>query len=126
MVAAMKHDYACPNCRRVRRRESEADEMTFNCSCVGGIISCPRVRWELADWALVDQALADALGVGKHVVAQKREDLGMPKGSKGRKPYSHDRRRIDPAKIDPTKGVSHNARVLGCSRQRIHQLLKRA
>lgn len=122
----MKHDYACPNCRRVRRRENKGDVFIARCSCVGGLITCHRVRWELADWSLVDQALADALGVGKHVVAKQREALGMPKGSKGRKPYSYDRRRIDPAKIDPTKSISQNARVLGCSRQRIHQLLKRA
>lgn len=121
-----KHDYACPNCRRIRRRETLADELMFNCSCVGGLISCPRVRWDLADWTLIDQPLADALGVGKHAVAEMREKLGMSKGHKGRRPYAGNRRKIDPSMIDPSKSITENSIALGCSRQRVYQLLKMA
>ena len=116
-------DYACPNCRRVRRRQSDKDSLVFRCSCVGGLIECPRVRWDLADWKMLDQPLADALGVGRHNVAAKRTELGKPRGTVGRKPHKAVRR-IDASKIDPKKTLAANARLLGCSAERIRQLIK--
>lgn len=116
-----KTDFYCPNCRRVRRRESSAESMVFECSCVGGLIECPRVKWELADWTLLDQPLADALGVGVHKVAAKRADLKLPRGTVGRKAH---KRRVDASRIDPQKSVKENAKSLGCTPQRIRQIQK--
>jgi hypothetical protein len=120
-----KTDFTCPNCRRVRRRESEAETHFFKCSCVGGqLIQCPRVKLELADWTLLDQPLADALGVGIHYVRAKRAELGKPHGTLGRKKYSQRIRRVDASLIDPKKSVKENAEKLKCSPQRIRQILK--
>jgi hypothetical protein len=118
-------DYCCPNCRRVRRRNSTEPELVFRCSCVGGKISCPQVRWDLADWSMTDQPLADALGIGRHVVAVKRRELSQPKGTLGRRPYIATRRKIDPTLIEINKTAAENALALGCSRQRIWQLMRR-
>ena len=119
-----KTDYACPHCRRVRRRESDAESMVFKCSCGGGLIECPRVKWELADWTLLDQPLADALGVGVHLVRSKRAELELPRGTVGRKAHKRPVRRVDASKIDPSKSVKENAEALGCSPQRIRQIQK--
>jgi len=119
-----KTDFTCPHCRRVRRRESKAEAMVFKCSCVGGLIECPRVKLELADWTLLDQPLADALGVGIHYVRAKRVELGKPHGTLGRKKYSQRIRRVDASLIDPKKSVKENAEKLKCSPQRIRQLQK--
>jgi hypothetical protein len=119
-----KTDYSCPNCRRVRRRESEAEMMVFRCSCVGGPIKCPRVKWESADWTLLDQPLADALGVGVHAVRAKRAELELPRGTVGRKDHARPVRRVDASLIDPKKSVKENAKALGCTPQRIRQLQK--
>jgi hypothetical protein len=119
-----KTDFTCPNCRRVRRRESEAETMVFRCSCVGGLIECPRVRWDLADWTLLDQPLADALGVGVHAVRAKRAELKLPRGTVGRKDHARPVRRVDASLIDPKKSVKENAKALGCTPQRIRQLQK--
>lgn len=120
----MKTDFYCPNCRRVRRRESSAESMVFKCSCVGGLIECPRVRWDLADWTLIDQPLADALGVGVHNVAAKRAELKLPRGTVGRKQHKKPVRRVDASKIDPAKSVKENAIALQCTPQRIRQIQK--
>ena len=120
----MKTDYACPHCRRVRRRESDAESMVFKCSCVGGLIECPRVKWELADWTLLNQPLADALGVGVHNVATKRAEMKLPRGTVGRKAHKRAMRRVDASKIDPQKSVKENAESLGCTPQRIRQIQK--
>lgn len=121
----MKTDYCCPTCRRVRRRKSNADSLPFKCACVGGeLIQCPRVRWELADWTLLNQRLADALGVGVHVVAKKRAKLKKPNGTVGRKEHKRPVRRIDASLIDPRKSAKENAKALNCSKERIRQLLK--
>lgn len=119
-----KTDYSCPNCRRVRRRESEAETMVFRCSCVGGLIECPRVKWELADWTLLDQPLADDLGVGVHAVRAKRAELKLPRGTVGRKEHTRPVRRVDASLIDPKKSVKENAMTLGCTPRRIGQLQK--
>jgi hypothetical protein len=119
-----KTDFTCPNCRRVRRRESKADTMVFKCSCVGGLIECPRVKWELANWTLLDQPLADALGVGVHAVRAKRAELELQRGTVGRKPHKRPARRVDASLIDPKKSVKENAKALGCTPQRIRQLQK--
>ena len=119
-----KTDYTCPNCRRVRRRESSAESMFFKCSCVGGLIECPRVRWELADWALLDQPLANALGVGVHLVRSKRAELDLQRGTVGRRAHKKPVRRVDASRIDPKKSVKQNAEALGCSTQRIRQIQK--
>ena len=74
---------------------------------------------------MTDQPLADALGVGRHVVAAKRRELSQPKGTLGRRPYIATRRKIDPALIDKSKTATENALALGCSRQRIWQLLRK-
>jgi hypothetical protein len=119
-----KTDFTCLNCRRVRRRESKAEAMVFKCSCVGGLIECPRVKLELADWTLLDQPLADALGVGIHYVRAKRAELGKPHGTLGRKKYSQRICRVDASLIDPKKSVKENAEKLNCTPQRIRQLQK--
>jgi hypothetical protein len=120
-----KTDFTCPNCRRVRRRESKAETMVFKCSCVGRqLIQCPRVKLELADWTLLDEPLADALGVGIHYVRAKRAELGKPHGTLGRKKYSQRIRRVDASLIDPKKSVKENAEKLNCTPQRIRQLQK--
>jgi hypothetical protein len=120
-----KTDFACPVCRRVRRRESKAETMVFKCSCVGRqLIQCQRVKLELADWTLLDQPLADALGVGIHYVRAKRAELGKPHGTLGRKKYTPRPRRVDVSLIDPKKSVKENAEALGCTPQRIRQLQK--
>jgi hypothetical protein len=120
-----KTDFRCPNCRRVRRRESEAETMVFKCSCVGRQpIECPRVKLELADWTLLDQPLADFLGVGVHYVRAKRAELKLPRGTVGRKEHTRPVRRVDASKIDPKKSVKENAEALGCTPQRIRQLQK--
>lgn len=117
-------DYACPYCRRVRRRAKRSVFMTFKCSCVGGeLIECPRVMWELADWTLLDQRLADALGVGVHVVRAKRAKLRRKPGTVGRKVHVKPKRRIDASKINPSLSRKENARLLKCTPERIRQLL---
>ena len=98
--------------------------MVFKCSCVGGLIECPRVKWELADWTLLNQPLADALGVGVHNVAAKRAALKLPRGKVGRKAHKRAMRRVDASKIDPSKSVKENAESLGCTPQRIRQIQK--
>jgi len=120
----MKIDFACPNCRRVRRRAGNEQSIIVKCSCVGGLIECPRVRWDLADWSLLDQPLANALGVGVHAVRAKREELQKPRGTVGRKEHTRPVRRVDASKIDPKKSVKGNAEALGCTPQRIRQLQK--
>lgn len=117
-------DYACPNCRRVRRRAKRADAMYFKCSCVGTYIECPRVRWELADWRLLNQPLADALGVGVHVIRAKRAKMRRKRGVIGRKPYVRTAPVIDAGRIDPKLSVKANALALGCTTTRIRQLQK--
>ena len=120
-----KTDYRCPNCRRVRRRESEDETMVFKCSCVGGKpVECRRVEWEKADWTLLDQPLADALRVGVHAVRAKRAELELPRGTVGRKEHTRPVRRVDASLIDPKKSVKENAAALNCSPQRIRQLQK--
>ena len=98
--------------------------MVFKCSCVGGLIKCPRVRWELADWTLLDQPLADALGVGVHLVRSKRAELELQRGTVGRKAHKRPVRRVDASRIDPRKSVKENAAMLDCSPQRIRQIQK--
>lgn len=98
--------------------------MVFRCSCVGGLIECPRVRWDLADWTLIDQPLADALGVGTHNVREMRAELKLPRGTVGRKAHKRPVRRVDASRIDPQKSVKENAESLGCTPQRIRQILK--
>ena len=119
-----KTDYSCPNCRRVRRRESGAETMVFRCSCVGGLIECHRVKWDLADWTLLNQPLADDLGVGVHAVRAKRAELELQRGTVGRKPHKRPARRVDASLIDPKKSVKENAKALGCTPQRIRQIQK--
>ena len=82
------------------------------------------MKWELADWTLLDQPLADALGVGVHNVAAKRAELKLPRGTVGRKAHKRPVRRVDASKIDPKKSVKQNAESLGCSPQRIRQIQK--
>ena len=98
--------------------------MAFKCSCVGGLIECPRVKWELADWTLLDQPLADALGVGVHNVREMRADLKLPRGTVGRKAHKRPVRRVDASRIDPKKSVKENAAMLDCTPQRIRQIQK--
>jgi len=98
--------------------------MVFKCSCVGGLIDCPRVKWELADWKLLDQPLADALGVGVHLVRSKRAELELQRGTVGRKEHKKPIRRVDASRIDPKKSVKQNATDLGCTPQRIRQIQK--
>jgi hypothetical protein len=74
---------------------------------------------------MTDQPLADALGIGRHVVAVKRRELSQPKGTLGRRPYIATRRKIDPTLIEINKTAAENALALGCSRQRIWQLMRR-
>lgn len=74
---------------------------------------------------MTDQPLADALGIGRHVVAAKRRKLSQPKGTLGRRPYIATRRKIDPTLIDRSKTAAENAMAIGCSRQRIWQLMRR-
>lgn len=119
-----KTDYCCPNCRRVRRRDTKADVLTFHCSCVGRKILCPRVKWELVDWEFLNGPLADQLGVGIHVVQMMRLKLGKPAGTVGRKPHVMPPRRVDASKIDPRKSAKENALALNCTPSRIRQLLK--
>lgn len=117
-------EYACPNCRRVRRRKKSADSMVFRCSCVGASIDCPRVRWDMADWKLLNQPLADILGVGVHVVQKMRATLHKPRGTEGRKKHTPPKRRIDASRIDPRKSAKENALALNCTPERIRQLLR--
>jgi hypothetical protein len=119
-----KTDFACPNCRRLRRRDGNAQSIIVKCSCVGGLIECPRVRWDLADWSLLDQPLANALGVGVHAVRAKRDELQKPRGTVGRKAHVMPARRVDASKIDPQRSVKENAEALNCTPQRIRQILK--
>jgi len=119
------HDFACPNCRRVRRRKSKADSLPFKCACVGkALVECPRVKWELADWKMLDQPLADTLGVGSHVVSAKRKSLHKARGTIGRKIHARIKRRIDPSLINPGLSCKENALLLHCTPERIRQLLK--
>ncbi len=118
-------DFACPNCRRVRRRKSKADSLPFKCACVGGeLIQCPRVRYDLADWNLLDRPLSDALGVGAHVIRKMRAKLKKPRGTIGRKAHVMPPRRIDASKINPGLSCKENALLLHCTPERIRQLLK--
>ena len=98
--------------------------MVFRCSCVGGLIECHRVKWDLADWTLLDQPLADDLGVGVHAVRAKRAELKLPRGTVGRKDHARPVRRVDANLIDPKKSVKENAKALGCTPQRIRQIQK--
>lgn len=98
--------------------------MVFRCSCVGGLIECPRVRWDLADWTLIDQPLADVLGVGTHNVREMRAKLKLPRGTVGRKKHKQHACRIDASLIDPRKSVKANAEALNCSPQLIRLRMK--
>lgn len=120
-----KTDYACPNCRRIRRREGDAESILARCSCSGmQPVLCPRVKWELAIWTFLDEPLADFLKVGVHNVREKRAELKLPHGTIGRRPHKRPARRVDASKIDPQKSVKENAAALGCTPQRIRQLQK--
>lgn len=118
-------DYVCPNCRRMRRKDLDADSITLSCSCSSEPLQFRRVAWESANWQLLNKPLADALGVGLHVVAAKRKELGIERGKEGRKPNAK-RPRLELSQIDQSKSITENAEALGCSRQRIWQILKQA
>lgn len=118
----MKTDYKCPHCHRCRKSENDSGKIVRWCSTCHRDVELVRIPWNTADWSLLNQPLADVMGLPVSVVAAKRRALGKRRGTVGRKRRTAIWRRIDPASICEGESNMANALRLGCTAERIRQL----
>lgn len=118
----MKHDYACPHCRRVQRLNSTKKALSLWCPRCRSDVPMERIPWGKADWTLVTREIAKVMNLSEFVVGAKRRELKKPRGTKGRKMPKAVFRKVNPALIRLGESNQANALRLDCTAERIRQL----
>ncbi len=81
------------------------------------------IDWKQADWRFTTEAIAEAIGVPPALVGAKRRSLGKTRGVQGRKHRTGDKTRFNFSKIDLRLSKAENARRIGCSPERVRQVI---